>query len=133
MGMACIFCEIASGDKEAKVLYENEGALAFLDISPLSEGHTLVIPKKHFVHAHEMDADSWTAVADALDHAANLLVDKLGMEAYNILQNNGPEAHQAVMHVHFHIIPKTESGGLRLKWSGKKDIDVEGTHRKLKG
>ena len=131
--MACIFCEIAGGEKDAHVVYENEGAMAFLDISPLSEGHTLVIPRRHFKHAHEMDAGSWKAVADAMGEAASLLVDKLGVEAYNILQNNGPEAHQAVMHVHFHIIPKTGTRGLRLKWSEKKDIDVEETHRKLTG
>jgi len=135
--MACIFCEIAEGKKDAHVVYENEGALAFLDISPLSGGHTLVIPRKHFVQAHEMDAESWDAVADAMREAAGLLVDKLGVEAYNILQNNGAAAHQAVMHVHFHIIPKTRSGGLELKYmAGQErpggDIDVGKTYAKLK-
>jgi histidine triad (HIT) family protein len=131
--MACIFCEIASGEVDAEVVYENDGALAFLDISPLSEGHTLIIPKEHAVQAHEMSPDSWAAVADALANVTKMLADRLDVKAYNILQNNGEAAHQAVMHVHFHVIPKTRSGGLGLKWSGKRNIDVAAVREKLSG
>lgn len=130
--MECIFCKIVRGEVSSKKVYENAGALAFLDISPLSDGHMLVVPKKHFGQVHEMDAESWKAVADALAHVSKRLVDRLGTENYNILQNNGKLAHQAVMHVHFHVIPKTPGAGLKLKWDSRTS-DVAEVHKKLAG
>ena len=117
--MACVFCKIVKGDIPSKKIYENDGAYAFLDVSPLSEGHTLVIPKKHVVKAHEMDAESWSAVADALGFVTKKLASD-GTKDYNILQNNGKLAHQAVMHIHFHVIPKTEKSGLDITWNPLK-------------
>ncbi len=128
--MACVFCEIVKGKVPCKKVYENEGALAFLDISPLSDGHTLVIPKRHFSKADEMDAESWGAVADALSRVSRLLVERLGVENYNILQNNGRLAHQLVMHVHFHVIPKTPGAGLKLQWESRAS-DLDKVHERL--
>lgn len=129
--MDCIFCKIGSGEIPSKKVYENDGAFAFLDIEPLSDGHTLVIPKKHFVEAHEMDGEIWGHVADALEHASKMLVEKLGVKSYNILQNNGRIAHQKVMHVHFHIIPRTEDSGLVVTW-GETGGDLEKVYDRLK-
>ncbi|MBR9689907.1 MAG: HIT family protein [Candidatus Altiarchaeota archaeon] len=122
--MDCIFCKFVTGEIPVKKLYENEGAVAFLDISPLSKGHSLVIPKKHFVKSFEMDSQAWASVADAISQTSKLLVEKLGIKDYNILQNNGKLAHQEVQHVHFHIIPKTDSSGLEIKWNPIK-IDTD--------
>ena len=128
--MDCIFCKIVKGEIPAKKIYENDGALAFLDISPLNAGHALVIPKKHFVKAHEMDEASWKAVAEALGKTSRLLVDRLDIENYNLLQNNGKLAFQAVMHVHFHIIPKTPGAGLKIQGDSQPS-DIDEVHRKL--
>ncbi|MBR9680488.1 MAG: HIT family protein [Candidatus Altiarchaeota archaeon] len=114
--MDCIFCKIVTKDIPSKKIYENEGAYAFLDVSPLSDGHTLVIPKKHVVNAHEIDSNLWGYVSDALEFVTKKFYNE-GVKNYNILQNNGKLAHQAVMHVHFHIIPKTEKSGLDIMWS----------------
>jgi histidine triad (HIT) family protein len=118
--MDCIFCKIASGQIPCKKVYENEDAIAFLDTSPLSEGHTLIIPKRHFEKAHEMDRESAEAVGEAILEVSKKLVKKAGVLDYNVLQNNGKLAHQEVMHVHFHVIPKKGSRGLEFTWSAEK-------------
>jgi len=117
--MDCIFCKIVKEEIPSKKVYENDGAFAFLDVSPLSKGHTLIIPKKHFVEVHEMDKESWDAVSLALMEVSKGMAEK-GVNNYNILQNNGKLANQAVMHVHFHIIPKTENTGLKILWEPMK-------------
>ncbi len=126
----CIFCKIVSKEIPSDLIYENKGAMAFLDVSPLSEGHTLVIPKKHFERSHEMDIETWKDISDALDVVSKLLVGKMGVRNYNILQNNGRDAGQEVMHVHFHIIPKTKTEGLEIKWNSKKK-DTKSTAKLL--
>lgn len=114
MSDGCIFCRIVAGDIPCHKLAENDGALAFLDIMPLSEGHTLVIPKKHAQKVHEMDDESAQSVAVLLRKVAAVV----GGENYNVLQNSGRGAGQEVLHVHFHIIPKDASGnGLSVKWN----------------
>jgi histidine triad (HIT) family protein len=118
--MDCIFCKIASGQIPCKKVYENEDAIAFLDASPLSEGHTLIIPKRHFEKAHQMDRESAEAVGEAILEVSKKLVKKAGVLDYNVLQNNGKLAHQEVMHVHFHVIPKKGDKGLEFVWGAEK-------------
>ncbi|KAJ3408211.1 hypothetical protein HDV05_005078 [Chytridiales sp. JEL 0842] len=95
---------------------ETELSFAFfnkqLDINPLSKGHALVIPKYHAQFMHQLPDEY---LADMLPVAKKIAI-VLGAENYNILQNNGRLAHQEVDHVHFHIIPKTESEGLGVGW-----------------
>lgn len=110
--MECIFCKIIAGEIPSYKLGENEGAIAFLDISPLSKGHSLVIPKEHYEKFHEMDEES----AKQVMSLARKVAIALDVENYNIIQNNGKLANQEVPHVHFHIIPKTKEHGLELKW-----------------
>lgn len=109
----CIFCKIIEGSIPSMKLFESDKVYAFLDINPLSEGHFLIIPKTHAERAHQVpDAE----LAEVLVCAKNL-VKKFGMQDYNILQNNGKIAHQIVMHVHFHVIPKPErTKGLVMEW-----------------
>ncbi len=111
--MVTIFQKIINGDIQCHRIYENDHVLAFLDVAPLSEGHTIVIPKEPVASLHELSVESGAALGEALVKVANAVVKVTGCDEYNILQNNGKLAHQAVFHVHFHIIPKKmEQDGL---------------------
>jgi histidine triad (HIT) family protein len=89
---------------------------AFLDIGPLSDGHTLVIPKERKAQVHQLSDESAAAIGRVLPRLCRAVMRATGATAYNILQNNGSEAHQVVMHVHFHIIPKFGGDGLGIGW-----------------
>jgi histidine triad (HIT) family protein len=115
-----IFDRILDGEIPCHRVYEDDQVLAFLDIAPLSDGHTLVIPKERKACLHELSDDSAAALGRVLPRLCRAIVEATGASAYNVLQNNGASAHQAVMHVHFHIIPKTGSKGLGLGWSPGK-------------
>jgi histidine triad (HIT) family protein len=92
--------------------------IAFLDISPVSRGHVLVVPKEERVRLDQLSDASAAALGRALRIVAAAVVKATGCDDYNVLQNNGAAAHQAVMHVHFHIIPKYADGsGLGVKWN----------------
>ncbi len=116
MSEPTIFDKILDGDIPCHRVYEDDHVLAFLDIMPLSPGHTLVIPKERKAHLHELSDASAAAIGRVLPRLVRAILKVTGAHAYNILQNNGPEAHQAVPHVHFHIIPRHGSAGLDLHW-----------------
>ena len=112
-----VFSMILRGDIPCHKIYEDEQVLAFLDINPLSPGHTLVIPKEPAVTIDTLSDDSAAALGRVLPRISRAVMKATGTEEYNLLQNNGSSAHQAVMHVHFHIIPKpNESEGLGVSW-----------------
>jgi histidine triad (HIT) family protein len=115
-----IFDKILGGQIPCHKVYEDEHVLAFLDIGPLSTGHTLVIPKERRAFLHELSDDQAAAIGRVLPRIARAVMKVSGASAYNILQNNGAEAHQAVFHVHFHVIPKTAEGGLGVGWKPGK-------------
>jgi diadenosine tetraphosphate (Ap4A) HIT family hydrolase len=109
-----IFSKIIAGEIPCHKVFETERTLAFLDINPLSPGHTLVIPKECKAKVHELSPESLADLGVVLGKVAAVV----GGENYNVLQNNGSLAHQEVMHVHFHIIPKpNETLGLSVRWS----------------
>lgn len=112
-----VFDRILDGDLPCHRVYEDAHVLAFLDIAPLSQGHLLVIPKERKALLHELSDDAAAALGRVLPRLARAVVAATGAQAYNVLQNNGREAHQAVDHVHFHIIPRHEERGLGLRWS----------------
>ena len=112
-----IFLKILNGEIPCHRVYEDAHVLAFLDIGPLSDGHLLVIPKEAKAHLHELSDESAAAIGRALPRLARAVMAATGATAYNVLQNNGAAAHQAVMHVHFHIIPKLGSAGLGVGWN----------------
>lgn len=118
-----IFAKIIAGTIPCHRVYEDDKVLAFLDVGPLSRGHTLVIPKEPAVTLAELSDESAAAIGRVLPRICRAVMKATGAIAYNVLQNNGQLAHQAVMHVHFHIIPAFEDGsGLKLKWgAGKLD------------
>lgn len=120
-----IFGKILDGEIPCYKVYEDDLVLAFLDVGPLSHGHTLVIPKERQAFVHELSDESAAAIGRVLPRLSRAVLKATGATAYNILQNNGAAAHQAVMHVHFHIIPKTEEGGLGVGWpAGGLEEDV---------
>lgn len=111
-----IFARILDGEIPCHRVYEDDHVLAFLDINPLSPGHLLVIPKERKAYLHELSDDAAAALGRVLPRLARAVLAATGAGAYNVLQNNGPSAHQAVFHVHFHIIPKLGERGLGIGW-----------------
>jgi histidine triad (HIT) family protein len=118
-----IFAKIIAGTIPCHKLYEDERVLAFLDINPISRGHALVIPKEPAETLDQLSDESAAAIGRVLPRLARAVMKVTGAYAYNVLQNNQALAHQAVMHVHFHIIPKYEDdSGLGIGWkAGKLD------------
>ncbi len=113
-----IFDAILAGDIPCHRVYENDHVLAFLDIGPLSRGHVLVIPRERARFMHELSEDSAAALGRVLPGLCKAVMAATGCKHYNLLQNNGVPAHQAVFHVHVHIIPRHEDGsGLDIEWN----------------
>lgn len=117
--MPTIFDKILDGQIPCHRVYEDEHVLAFLDIGPLSDGHTLVIPKQRVGQLHELSDEAAAAVGRVLPRLCRAVLKATGASSYNVLQNNGADAHQAVMHVHFHIIPKLGNTGLGIQWNAR--------------
>ena len=116
----CVFCKMVAGEIPVTKIYEDEGVLAFLDIGPVSEGHTLVIPKKHVGKAHESDPETLAQVGSCLGKIAGAVVAAMGADGYNVLCNNGRAAGQVVDHLHFHIIPRRTGDGVFTQWPAGK-------------
>jgi histidine triad (HIT) family protein len=112
-----IFGKIIAGSIPCHKVYEDAQVLAFLDIAPLSRGHTLVIPKEAAATLDQLSDESAAALGRVLPRICRAVVAVTGVADYNVLENNGVPAHQAVPHVHFHIIPKPDSSaGLGIGW-----------------
>ncbi|HLL22872.1 MAG TPA: HIT family protein [Kofleriaceae bacterium] len=121
-----IFSKILRNELPCHRVYEDDKVLAFLDINPVSKGHTLVIPREPAETLDKLSEASAAAIGHALPRIARAVLAATGAQHFNILQNNGAPAHQAVFHVHFHIIPKYDDGsGLGIGWkTGKLDDDA---------
>ncbi len=112
----CIFCKIIAGQIPSMSVLQTKNALAFMDIGPLAEAHLLVIPKRHYARLDEMPEEEVRDLTALLPRLARVVVKVTEAEGYNILQNNGQVAGQAVGHVHFHVIPRKEGDGLGYRW-----------------
>jgi len=121
-----IFSRIIRGEIPCHRVYEDDKVLAFLDVGPLAPGHTLVIPKEAAATLDALSDESAAALGRVLPRLCRAVVAATGATAYNVLQNNGAAAHQAVFHVHFHIIPKQDEAGLGLGWKPGTLDAVEG-------
>jgi histidine triad (HIT) family protein len=116
-----IFAKILRGEIPCHRVYEDDQVLAFLDVNPIARGHTLVIPREPAETLDKLSDDASAAIGRVLPRLARAVMAATGASAYNVLQNNGPLAHQAVFHVHFHIIPKYDDGaGLGIGWPSSK-------------
>ena len=112
-----IFGKILAGEIPCHKVYEDEKVLAFLDINPLSTGHTLVIPKEPAETMDQLSDESAAALGRVLPRICRAVMAVTGVKQYNVLENNGAAAHQAIAHVHFHVIPKPNAvQGLGIGW-----------------
>ena len=123
----CIFCKIIAGEIPCHKLYEDDRVLSFLDIGPLSAGHALVIPKGHYETIDQVPAEDAAAMFRIVPGLSKAIMQATGAESWNLLQNNGRAAGQAVGHVHLHIIPRAvgsardepiTGNGLPFQWPG---------------
>ncbi|HWM84970.1 MAG TPA: HIT family protein [Kofleriaceae bacterium] len=127
-----IFAKILRGEIPCHRVYEDDHVLAFLDINPLSLGHTLVLPKETAATLDQLSDEAAAALGRVLPRIARAIMAATGARDFNILQNNGARAHQAVFQVHFHIIPKADDGsGLGIGWK-PQPLD-EAAAKKLAG
>lgn len=121
-----IFSKILRNEIPCHRVYEDDHVVAFLDINPISKGHTLVIPREPAETLDKLSEESAAAIGKVLPRIARAVMAATGAQHYNILQNNGAPAHQAVFHVHFHVIPKYDDGsGLGIGWKSQKLADAE--------
>lgn len=118
----CIFCAIAAGEIPSFKIYEDDMCLAYLDINPFSEGHTLVIPKSHSEGLLDTPCETLSALIKRVKKVASHIKSTLNADGFNILQNNGEAAGQTVKHIHFHIVPRFGASEIRFE-STKGDMD----------
>nr|WP_027963852.1 HIT family protein [Halalkalibacillus halophilus] len=113
----CIFCKILDGEIPSSKVYEDDYVYAFLDISQVTEGHTLVIPKKHCQDLYELDQTTASELFKAVPLIANAMKAAFTPKGLNMLNNNGSFADQSVFHFHLHLIPRyDETDGFKLNW-----------------
>ena len=113
----CIFCKIIAGEIPSSTVYEDDQVVAFLDISQVTPGHTLVVPKQHFRNLLEMDADSSSQLFAHVPDIARKVMKATGAKGMNILNNNEEIAGQTVFHTHVHLAPRyEETDGLQISF-----------------
>ncbi len=112
----CIFCKIVAGEAPSAKVYEDEHVYAFLDIHPISEYHTLVIPKKHYENIFDVPEETLLQVMRVVKKLAGLYNSKLGIRNVQIINSSGREAQQDVFHIHFHIVPRRRGDGQNIAW-----------------
>ena len=127
--MDCLFCKIIEGSIPSKTIYEDEKVKVFLDINPDTNGHCLIIPKKHIVTVSELDNNLITHILEVEKKMYKLLKDKLNIEGLTIVQNN--DLGQEVKHYHVHLIPRYKDDNWNLNFN--KDIlkDLDEVHKKI--
>ena len=108
--MVCLFCGIVKKEIKAHVVEENEEAVAILDAFPASDGHTLIITKKHFANITEVNEKSWEHLLPLMKKIINKLKNNLPIspQGFNVISNMNEIAAQSIFHLHIHIIPKYE-------------------------
>jgi histidine triad (HIT) family protein len=112
----CIFCKIVAGELPATIVDEDERTMAFMDISPATRGHALVIPREHAADVHAIDPDDLAAVAVAAHRLAAKMRERLEADGINLLISSGADAWQTVLHLHMHVIPRYAGDPLKLPW-----------------
>jgi len=132
----CIFCRIIASQIPAAVVYADVHVVAFLDISPLSEGHFLVIPRDHYVNVVDMPAEECAQLFLSLPVLGRALLEVTGAAGFNVLLNSGTVAGQVVPHVHCHLIPRRPGDGLGYRWNAGKyaagrDAELAAAYRKF--
>lgn len=118
----CVFCKIINGELPSAKVYEDEHVFAFLDLSQVTKGHTLVIPKEHVPNVYELSEKVAANLFAAVPKIANALKTAYAPIGLNILNNNGEAAGQSVFHIHLHLIPRYGKGdGFGAIWKTHND------------
>lgn len=113
----CVFCDIVASREPAARVYEDDLVVAFFPLHPVSEYHTLVIPKRHATDIFDVSAEDLAAVTSAIRHISRAYKETLGIEAVQIVSSNGADAQQDVFHLHFHIVPRRKGDGQDINWT----------------
>ncbi|MEE8792834.1 MAG: HIT family protein [Erysipelotrichaceae bacterium] len=130
----CVFCDIIAGKIPSKKVYEDEDVLAILDISQLTEGHTIVMPKKHVENILEADDETVEKCMKTVTMLARQIKRNTGCKGFNIVNNCGTAAGQSVPHLHFHIIPRyDETDGFGYRETPHEGKDLDAILAKVKG
>ncbi len=131
---SCVFCRIVKGELPSYKVYEDEKVFAFLDINPICEGHTLVIPKEHYENIFEIPDDLLGMVMSAAKRLSVRYKDRMSLDGVNILSSNGKAAQQDVFHLHVHIIPRKENDGhtISIQNFGKDGKELKTVWERLK-
>ncbi|MEA2167498.1 MAG: histidine triad family protein [Solirubrobacteraceae bacterium] len=113
----CLFCKIVAGEIPAAKVHEDERTVAFMDVNPGARGHLLVVPRAHTANLHEIGAEDLAAVAQSVQTMAGRVLERLGADGVNVIQNNGRAAWQTVFHYHVHVLPRYDGDPIRLPWT----------------
>ena len=127
--MDCLFCKIIEGSIPSKTIYEDELVKVFLDINPNTNGHCLIIPKKHIVTVNELDNDFATHIVEVEKKIYKLLKEKLNIEGLTIVQNN--ELGQEVKHYHVHLIPRYEDDNWNINFNQESLKDTDEIYQEI--
>ena len=129
----CIFCKIVAGQVPCTKLYEDEDVLAFLDINPVTYGHTLVISKEHYSTFLSTPKGIMNKVMNVAQRIGQVQIEQLGAKGVNILINSYEAAGQVVPHFHVHVIPRyTAKDGFRLEFKELKDVNLPKVAEEIK-
>ena len=122
----CIFCMIANHEINSSIIYEDEQVVAFLDLSQVTKGHTLVVPKKHYENVLECDPETLGHVIKVTQMLSKRIMERMNAKGVNILNNCNEVAGQSVMHMHFHIIPRySENDAIEIKFNESEKQNLE--------
>ena len=127
--MDCLFCKIIDGSIPSKTIYEDDLVKVFLDISPNTNGHMLIVPKKHVVTVDDIDSSLASHIIEVEKKMYTLLKEKLNVEGLTIVQNNG--LGQEVKHYHVHLIPRYSDDNWEMKFNQESLIDTDEVLNKL--
>lgn len=112
----CQFCDIAAGEAPATRLYEDESVVVFLDIAPVTDGHTLVVPKNHYETLTDMPPETAGDLFERVRVVAGAVEAAFDPDGLNIVQANGEAAGQEVFHAHVHVLPRYENDDVQVRW-----------------
>ena len=127
--MDCLFCKIIEESIPSKTIYEDELVKVFLDINPNTNGHCLIIPKKHIVTVKEVDSILTTHILEVEKKIYDLLKEKLNIKGLTIVQNN--ELGQEVKHYHVHLIPRYEDDNWNINFNQKSLKDTDEVYQEI--
>ena len=127
--MDCLFCKIIEGSIPSKTIYEDELVKVFLDINPNTNGHCLIIPKKHIVTVKEVDSILTTHILEVEKKIYDLLKEKLNIKGLTIVQNN--ELGQDVKHYHVHLIPRYEDDKWKMNFNQESLKDTDEVYQEI--